>query len=149
MVRQYPQLPELFSKYESELNLYALDTVRCQKFLLVPYLYQEYDYYTYIYYLTFSPDGRKLLDWVKPVTIGADEGWHAMASMQLSKDGQLRVTSLVQDASDPSNSITDYQDSVVTAYALTPQGRFVHTRLDSVRRALPLPPDSSQAEPAN
>lgn len=149
LVRQYPRVPEMFQKTEDGLNLYALDTVRCPKFRLVSYLYQGYDYYAYLYYLTFSPDGRQLLDWTQVATIGADEGWYARASMRLAPDGRLRVTALVQDASDPSNYITDYQDSVVTAYRLTPQGRFQHTRLDSVRRALPPPPpEATPDQPA-
>ncbi|WP_139925225.1 hypothetical protein [Hymenobacter sp. DG01] len=146
LVRQYPRLPEMFRKTEDGLNLYALDTVSCPKFRLVSYLYQGYDYYAYLYYVTFSPDGRQLLDWTQVATIGADEGWYARAGMRLDPDGRLRVTALVQDASEPSSYVTDYQDSVVTAYRLTPQGRFQHTRLDSVRHSLPSPPPD--AEPA-
>ncbi|TGE27709.1 hypothetical protein [Hymenobacter metallicola] len=137
LAKQNPQLPHVFAEYNHRWNLYALDTVRCQGFLLVPMLYQEYDYYADIYYLTLTPDGRKVLDWAVVAATGGDEGWKATAQMQQDTDGRLRVTATVQDTEGGDSYVPVSRDSVVVAYALTPRGRIVRTLLDSVHKDLP------------
>ncbi|UOQ72102.1 hypothetical protein [Hymenobacter cellulosilyticus] len=130
MVRQNPQLPRLFKDYNKYWELYALDTVRCKEFMIVSYLYRHEDCCSDVYYVTFSPDGKKVIDWATIANTGMDGMWSATATMN-TQQIRLRVTELEQDSEDDGQP--GFWDSVVTDYSVTPQGKFVRARVDSVR----------------
>ncbi|RYU79904.1 hypothetical protein [Hymenobacter persicinus] len=133
MVERNPRLPRLFNEYFDAWELYALDTVRCQAFSLVSYLYRHEDCCTDIYYVTFGPDGKKVIDWAAIAATGADGMWSATATMQ-AQANTLRVTKRKKDSEDGEQP--SFQDSVVTDYSVTPQGKFIRARVDSVRTKL-------------
>ncbi|WP_100338827.1 hypothetical protein [Hymenobacter chitinivorans] len=130
MVRQNPRLPPLFKHYNPYWELYALDTVRCQEFRIVSYLYRHEDCCSDVYYVTFSADGKKVIDWATIANTGADGTWGATATMR-TQEVRLRVTELRQESE--ADADAGVRDSVVTDYSVTPQGKFLRTRVDSVR----------------
>jgi hypothetical protein len=132
LARQHPQLPEFFREYSAVYeHLRVLDTIRCAGFTLLPLLYEHEDCCEDLLYLTFTPDGRQLLDYLRPAGRGADGQWQAEATLRAEASGQLRVTTKTRNQDDEGPAY--YRDVVQYAYSLTPAGRFVRTRLDSVR----------------
>lgn len=131
MVRQNPQLPPLFKEYNAYWQLYALDTVRCQGFVIVSYLYRHEDCCSDVYYLTFTPDGKKVTDWAVIAQTGADGMWGATATMS-TQGNRLRVTALTENEDEGVEEVM-LRDSVITDYSVTPQGKFIRAKIDSVR----------------
>ncbi|GAB3823963.1 hypothetical protein GCM10028821_02300 [Hymenobacter jeollabukensis] len=135
MMRQNPGLPSFFKDYSQYTDLLVLDTLRCQGYTLVPVLWRHEDCCEDLVYLTTSSDGSAVLDSMRVAGRGMDGQWHAEASMRLASHGELLATVLEENASD-SESEPNVLDSVVTAYAVSPQGRFTKRQVSSVQRNL-------------
>lgn len=136
MLRQSSGLPSFFKNYSSEYeDLFVLDTLRCQGYTLVPVLWRHEDCCEDVYYLTTSPNGSAVLDSVRIAGRGMDGQWHAEASMRLAANRELHVTTLEENGSD-SEGEPNLLDSVITAYTVTPQGRFTKRQVSNVQRNL-------------
>lgn len=135
MLRHNPGLPRFFKDYSEYTDLLVLDTLRCQNYSLVPVLWRHEDCCEDLVYLTTSPDGSAVLDSMRIAGRGMDGQWHAEASMRVAGNGELHTTALEENDSD-AEGVPNVLNSVVTAYAVSPQGRFTKRQISSVQRNL-------------
>ncbi|WP_133256838.1 hypothetical protein [Hymenobacter edaphi] len=135
MLRRTPRLPGFFKDYNEYVDLVLLDSLRCPAYNLLTVLWRHEDCCEDLYYLTTSPTGSAVLDSVRIAARGLDGQWHAEALMRPTGNGELLVTAREENDSDAQNE-PNVLDSVVTAYAVTPQGRFVTKQLSRGQRNL-------------
>jgi hypothetical protein len=137
LVRRNPQLPDHFARYQDyEQDLFAIDTLRCAQYWLVPLLYRYDDCCEDLYYLTFAPGAQQLRDWQRVASRGADGFWQQQARLQAHADGHLTVTSVGEDEDSeaPESQGRRYvRDSVVRTYRVSAGGRLTRLRVDSIR----------------
>ncbi|WP_139925217.1 hypothetical protein [Hymenobacter sp. DG01] len=135
-----------FGNYGSYDGIFALDTLHCAGFTLIPLLHQHEDCCQELYYLTFK--GSTLVDVKEVASSGGDGDWSKTSTLTLLPNGRLRVISREVDAVEVEEADISLDtaatlaalnkqryalDSTVTDFELTPQGKLVRLPVDSVR----------------
>jgi hypothetical protein len=138
VVRLYAQdagLRDVLEHYYPEEHVYALDTVRCAGFVLLPVYHVDESGHHDLYYITLDPAVQRVRQVKLVAAWGSDGGWWGKTTMQ-RRGGRLRVRKVdeIVDETSHDEYTTRTTDSLMVDYYLSPAGQLVQTRIDSSRR---------------